>query len=247
MKHPSSPEPSDLFRPLRAAELDELDRFLVSDVTSDETLTLAGLDGYLTALVIGPTTVMPSRWLPGVWGSHEDDAPEFESTAQAGRIMSLLLRHMNSIVGEFEADPAAFEPMFDTREYRGRDYVCGEAWASGFMQGVELVREDWQPLYDTAGMADAIRPLRLLSSAHLTPEEDLIRTPPKRERLARKIPQSLVEIHAFWLPYRAMAHAELTQATPVRRSGPKVGRNDPCPCGSGAKYKKCCGASETRH
>jgi preprotein translocase subunit SecA len=31
-------------------------------------------------------------------------------------------------------------------------------------------------------------------------------------------------------------------AAPVRRDGPKVGRNDPCPCGSGRKYKKCCGA-----
>lgn len=30
--------------------------------------------------------------------------------------------------------------------------------------------------------------------------------------------------------------------TPVRRSEPKVGRNDPCPCGSGKKYKKCCGS-----
>jgi uncharacterized protein YecA (UPF0149 family) len=29
---------------------------------------------------------------------------------------------------------------------------------------------------------------------------------------------------------------------PVRRAEPKVGRNDPCPCGSGKKYKKCCGA-----
>lgn len=28
---------------------------------------------------------------------------------------------------------------------------------------------------------------------------------------------------------------------PVRRATPKVGRNDPCPCGSGKKYKKCCG------
>ena len=27
----------------------------------------------------------------------------------------------------------------------------------------------------------------------------------------------------------------------IRRQGPKVGRNDPCPCGSGSKYKKCCG------
>ncbi len=31
---------------------------------------------------------------------------------------------------------------------------------------------------------------------------------------------------------------------PVRRDGPKVGRNDPCPCGSGRKYKKCCAAAE---
>ena len=29
---------------------------------------------------------------------------------------------------------------------------------------------------------------------------------------------------------------------PIRREGGRVGRNDPCPCGSGRKYKKCCGA-----
>ena len=28
----------------------------------------------------------------------------------------------------------------------------------------------------------------------------------------------------------------------VVNEGPKVGRNDPCPCGSGKKFKKCCGA-----
>ena len=31
---------------------------------------------------------------------------------------------------------------------------------------------------------------------------------------------------------------------PLRRKTPKVGRNEPCPCGSGKKYKKCCGARE---
>src|SRR5690554_4447851 len=35
--------------------------------------------------------------------------------------------------------------------------------------------------------------------------------------------------------------APLTDSQPVRREGPKVGRNDPCPCGSGKKYKQCCG------
>ncbi len=33
-------------------------------------------------------------------------------------------------------------------------------------------------------------------------------------------------------------------AIPLRREAPKVGRNDPCPCGSGKKYKKCCGKAE---
>lgn len=29
----------------------------------------------------------------------------------------------------------------------------------------------------------------------------------------------------------------------IKRETPKIGRNDPCPCGSGKKYKKCCGAA----
>jgi uncharacterized protein YecA (UPF0149 family) len=37
--------------------------------------------------------------------------------------------------------------------------------------------------------------------------------------------------------------ADRTMASPtVRRDEPRVGRNDPCLCGSGKKYKKCCGA-----
>ncbi len=41
---------------------------------------------------------------------------------------------------------------------------------------------------------------------------------------------------------RAFDAAVQTAPTPTRRDEPKVGRNDPCPCGSGKKYKKCCGA-----
>jgi uncharacterized protein YecA (UPF0149 family) len=35
---------------------------------------------------------------------------------------------------------------------------------------------------------------------------------------------------------------EAQSRKPIEREEPKVGRNDPCPCGSGKKYKKCCGA-----
>ena len=40
----------------------------------------------------------------------------------------------------------------------------------------------------------------------------------------------------------AFAGGEEESAKPVRNKGPRIGRNDPCPCGSGKKYKKCCGA-----
>jgi hypothetical protein len=38
----------------------------------------------------------------------------------------------------------------------------------------------------------------------------------------------------------AYAEAASGKRTPVTRAGSKIGRNDPCPCGSGLKYKKCC-------
>jgi hypothetical protein len=37
-------------------------------------------------------------------------------------------------------------------------------------------------------------------------------------------------------------YKEQKRSQTVRLEGPKIGRNDPCPCGSGKKYKKCCGA-----
>ena len=41
--------------------------------------------------------------------------------------------------------------------------------------------------------------------------------------------------------YNGNTYSELSQKGTVASTAPKVGRNDPCPCGSGLKYKKCCG------
>ena len=37
---------------------------------------------------------------------------------------------------------------------------------------------------------------------------------------------------------------QLPKGVPIRNEAPSAGRNDPCPCGSGKKYKKCCGAAQ---
>jgi len=57
------------------------------------------------------------------------------------------------------------------------------------------------------------------------------------ENLQKAITLNAREIHAYWLARR---QDEALMHSPVQRTEPRIGRNDPCPCGSGKKYKKCC-------
>ena len=240
---------ANLSAPLSDEELEELDRFLLSAAVSDETMLLDTLDGYLTAIVIGPATILPSQWLPGIWGPGEDDAPDYRSREQAQRILELVTRHMNGIIWTLQYDADAFDPLLDSMVYEGdpREYVVGEMWAYGFMQGIELCRQDWQPLFDDPAARDALRPIHLLGAEGLSEaEEALTRWPAQREKLAAQIAASVAAIYRFWLPRRQVQHERLVAST-FRREGPKPGRNDPCPCGSGKKFKKCCGAAPTQH
>ncbi|MGA7178007.1 MAG: UPF0149 family protein [Thiobacillaceae bacterium] len=243
----SSPLP--LASPLSDEEVAELDSFLVSDATSDETMSLDTLDGYLTAIIIGPTTLTMSQWYSGIWGDQEDDAPHFETMEDAQHIMELIMRHYNGIIWSLQDDPDSHEPIFHFRTQEGdtREFVDGEMWAYGFMQGLELCRQDWKALFDDARGAEWLNPIRLLGADDLTEEEDaLTLTPEQREEIANNIPASVAAIYRFWLPYRQAIH-ELVLSETYRRDYPKVGRNDPCPCGSGKKFKKCCGMAGTLH
>ena len=68
-----------------------------------------------------------------------------------------------------------------------------------------------------------------------------------------KLYKNMVDARADWLynleewenifdaETRQRLYKEQRESGTVRREGKKIGRNDPCPCGSGKKYKKCCG------
>ncbi|MFM0741677.1 UPF0149 family protein [Paraburkholderia xenovorans] len=241
--------PADLGTPLSEQEFDELDEFLVSDQTSDETLTIDGLDGYLTALAIGPTTLPPSYWLPGVWGTTEDATPDFETPQEAQHILGLILRQMNGIITVMEHEPDEFEPVFSyaRTDENDREFIDGEAWAMGFWQGLMLVRQDWQPLFDSVQGEEWLRPLRLMGALDLTEEElEFANSPQQVEALTQQIAASIAAIYRYWVPHR-LAVQQQKLAEVKQRAEPKVGRNDPCPCGSGKKFKKCCGAAATLH
>jgi uncharacterized protein len=103
-----------LSTPLTDSEYDELDQFLMSDVTGDESMDISMLDGFMTAMISGPNVIVPSQWLPKVWGKHE---MTWNSAAEAEHMISLLLRHMNTIADVLLNAPDEFVPMTYTRQH----------------------------------------------------------------------------------------------------------------------------------
>ena len=230
---------------LSVEEMDELGRFLWSDATPDDAMIMDCLDGFLTALVSAPVMLSPSVWLPKVWGESTNNGPAFKNAAQAERIISLIMRHLNGIIWSLHQDPDTFEPIFDIAFYEGdpHEYVDAEMWASGYITGIHLQDMVWEPFFDEPASDEVLRPIYLLGADDVMPEEyALTETPIQRERLSEQIPASLAWIYRFWQPYRT-AVAERNIATNYQREHPKFGRNALCPCGSGKKFKKCCGAS----
>ena len=228
--------------PLSEKELDELDRFLLSDDLPEETMPIDELDGYLTALVCSPVELPPGEWLDGIWGWPEEDV--FAGKKQAERIATLISRHLNGIIGTLEEAPETFEPLVHAAPLPDdpREYLAAEYWAIGFVKGVALLHAEWQPLFDDPAGTALYRPIHLLGGAELTDEEsELVSDPVRRDELARQLSASIAAIYRFWEPYRKNLSEDLV---PLRREQPKVGRNDPCPCGSGKKFKKCCGSGE---
>lgn len=243
------PDLQPLNEALSDEEFEELDRFLCSDATSDETMMIDTLDGYLTAIALGPTPLPMSRWLSRIWGPMEDDAPQFATTSQAQRIVSLILRHMNGIMWGLETDPEDYEPILNTITYsdQSKEYLNGEMWSYGFMEGVALAREDWQRLFENDEVMQVLLPIYLLGADNVTQKQkELTKTPALRENLAKQIAPSVAVLYRFWLPYRQTVQ-ERHVTTTLQRTAPKVGRNEPCPCGSGKKFKKCCGIASALH
>lgn len=222
--------------PLSDEEYQCLDDFLMSEAMGDEAMDVAMVDGFLTALVIGPEVVLPSRWLPEVWGKDE---MVWESEAQANRYISLLMRHMNAIVNLMQEAPESFEPLlsYNTTPDGGEVPVLDE-WCCGFVRGMGMSEKAWLPLVDDDENATLLMPIMLYGTQQGWDALDADKTLADRhEEFVTMLPGCVLGIKDFWDSVRRTKAAFQS----VRHEAPVPGRNDPCPCGSGKKYKKCCG------
>ncbi|MCC6772468.1 MAG: UPF0149 family protein [Gemmatimonadaceae bacterium] len=243
--HYASPMTAIDHAPLSEDEVQDLDTFLLNAEGVEEAMDLSTLDGFLTAIVCGPKTVLPSEWLRWVWDMERgEDTPVFRDQAQAQRIVALIVRHMNNIARTLQESPQDYEPLLLENPNDGDPIPIIDEWCTGFMKGVHLDPEGWLPvtvgqpgwmstlmLYGTEEGWDVLKARRASLDVH--------------KELANGLADTVRKIHAFWLDERR-CRIETGEAPGVlrrepARSAPKVGRNEPCPCGSGKKYKQCHG------
>jgi uncharacterized protein len=233
-------------------DLDFIDTILEKYGDEDSILNASELDGFLTAIVSGPDMIMPSEWLPAIWGD-EDASPEWESEAEVSRFMNLVMTMMNQNVGTLIDSPEDFEAMFLMDMEDGKPVTIVTPWCHGYLSGVMLRADSWANLPND--IEEHLNNIAVFCSfedvdSPLSLGDETI------EELQEKIDPAARAIHAYWLQQRAHLASGLRrgssgqmpgampmgQVLPFVRQQPKIGPNAPCPCGSGKKYKKCCGA-----
>jgi len=206
-----------LDEPLNDTELDDLEGFLASDAVPEDCMDLEMLDGYLAAVVSGPDAIQPSEWLPQVWSEgSRSAAAAFANNDQAQRIMGLVLRHLVGIQRTLAESPTRFKPLLYLPEEKARGGERmppeGTAWCEGYMAGVKLRDEEWQPLYDAQDARDWIFPIEALAFGDQDPEfAEWIDDREKRASLVDELAVAAVLIYRFWQDKR--------RATEARGSG----------------------------
>ncbi len=205
------------FPPAGPVDLDALDAFLLSDRAPEGSMGLSDLDGFLTAIAAGPGLVLPSEWMPVIWGG---DVPAFESLDEARRVLGMITGHYNEITHLLDTAPEDFDPVF----WEGRDgEVIVTDWAAGFLDAVALRPRAWEPLVQHPEARSLIIPLLLLGADDLddmpfsgislpaVDEEELLAAGPGL------ILGCVAGIKAFWKEHDAKRSAA-TRRNPPRRS-----------------------------
>jgi uncharacterized protein len=132
--------------PSGPVDLAALDEYLTSDRSPPDCMDISQLDGFLAGVIAGPDMILPSEFLPVVWGGEQ---PDFTDTAEAETVLGSILGRYNEIATGLAAVPADYAPVF-WQDPLGNKIT--EDWAVGFMQAVAMRSDAWEPaLLDDEG------------------------------------------------------------------------------------------------
>jgi len=207
------------------ARIAKLERALIAH----DGIIIAELDGFITALWLLPEEPKAESWVPYVFGWGKEG--EFVADPDLVKMVS---DHYNSVGYELRA--GTWQPVYMIGE---DEAVAWEPWIDGFAAVVGLYPDAFQAVVsDETEEGEAFRMLVALAGIAMGDEEVAAEMGPEaiaelNEAAPDIIPECLYQVY----DHKLAASGALQPRTVTA-----VGRNDPCPCGSGKKYKKCCGA-----
>lgn len=225
-------------------KLDKLDRFLFEQSRNAQAMNLSEFDGFCAGLIVCPEMIMPSEWLPIVFG--QKGGLEFEDVADLETGMGLIMGHYNR-VAQFLTPPChSFETIYGTEP--NSDDVLWEPWVSGFARAMEMRPKAWDKIM-SCGEMHLVEGLTMLLLMQAFCEGEINLPDNEIEEMDAQAPDMIPNIvldlndwtksqQQQGFPFASQAAAN-TNIKPFTNK--KIGRNASCPCGSGKKYKKCCG------
>ena len=230
-------------QPLSETELQALGDLLESDAIPPDAMDIGTLDGFLTAIAIGPELALPSEWLPRVFG--ESEAPHFSSLVEAQRVTELIMRFYNQIVLTFKDSPDDFLPLLYDYEEGGKLKTSAEEWCIGFSLGVHLRTEAWEPLMKDKEFSELLSPIVAFSYPSAWEEFVAGRDgDAARAMLVAILPEAVKAIHQYWLLEREedknKDRGVVTKNAPLG-GGAKRRREARSTGGSRKMSKKCSG------
>ena len=206
MDYPSY-DPRSANTPLTEEELASLDD-LLTNLPSDGSMTLDGMDGFLTALLIGPAPLAATAdWLPVIWGGDQEPAPApFASNQKRKRTTVLVLRHLRSIEAALSGPPDAWEPVFSVAELpgtQGEELADATDWCMGFLAATDLAPDAWAPLQADPEIGPGLATIAWLggdvdvaADAEGHPTDEELDDPQVRDQLSRAAADVVLKLWA---------------------------------------------------
>ena len=198
------------------------------------------LDGYLTGVIIAPRPIATTYWQGAVLAG-DDLLVRGEGHARVTRD-TLVSRHA-ALVGDIDQHLARLE-RDRVCEYRpafwpgdgAPSHAAILGWAVGFSVAMTLAPEAWGRLIEDERTQDLVVPFIGFFESddpEFEPADDIAE---RLDQAATAIPRAILVLRKL----AKLRAADGIAAYKGTVSG-KIGRNEPCPCGSGMKYQRCCG------
>jgi uncharacterized protein len=224
--------------------------FLSSPQRVKGAMTYPQLAGFLFSMANAPELIPPSEWMPMAF--NDQDA-RYETQGEAERVLQAMMALYNDCGRERTEGSAPLPPGCDIRpqplDNLGDDAPLSQ-WARGFLTGHTYLDDIWNE-YTPDELDEELGSMLMVLTFFTSPKlADAYHKEGKGktslEQLADTVvmifPDALMEYaHLGWSIFQARREAGDLGQEPSDH--PKIGRNDPCLCGSGKKFKKCCGAT----